>query len=238
MKDNIYSDQAVEAGSFQFDSKVAEVFDDMIQRSVPGYIQTLEMIGVVAQKVLGGHPGNTYDLGCSLGASMYPVLANTNADVCGVDLSSDMLKIADQRLAPEFGGRYTLIEQNLLEFEFNQEASLVISNFTLQFLPVESRMKILRRCYDALTPGGALLVSEKIHFSQDEVNNLMISLHHTFKSAQGYSDLEIARKRDAIEQVLIPESGDTHLQRLRDVGFQNPSCWYQCFNFASFIAIK
>ncbi len=238
MQDDLYQRQDASSGSFRFDSTVVEVFDNMIRRSVPGYGLTLEMIGVVAKRALGEASGTAYDLGCSLGSSMYPVLESTNAHVIGIDLSSAMLNEAEKILSQSFPERYTLRQENLEEIEFQDPARFICSNFTLQFLSIESRVEVLKRCYDALEEGGILLISEKFLAESSAENELLRDLHHTFKSSMGYSEMEIARKRDAIENVLIPESTETHLERLRSVGFQTPVCWYQCFNFASYLAIK
>ena len=238
MKDELYQKAKGGEGTFRFDGSVVEVFDDMIRRSVPGYGLTLEMIGVVAQKAFGAAGGTAYDLGCSLGASMFPILGHTDAHVIGVDLSADMLAQAEQTLAQNFPKRYQLHQGDLAEFEFSDSARLVVSNFTLQFLPIGQRYALLQRMYDALEPGGVFLMSEKFTTDDSSSNELLRDLHHTFKAAQGYSELEIARKRDAIENVLVPETANTHLERLSSLGFENPVCWYQCFNFASFLAIK
>jgi len=215
MKDDLYQKIKGGEGSFRFDASVVEVFDDMIRRSVPGYGLTLEMIGVVAQKAFGEKEGIAYDLGCSLGASMFPILASTQATVIGVDLSSDMLSQANKNLGNKFSDRYELRCEDLSDFQFDHSARLI-----------------------SLEPGGVFLMSEKFISESTANNNLLIDLHHTFKATQGYSEMEIARKRDAIDNVLIPETSEIHLSRLRNLGFDNPVCWYQCFNFASFLAIK
>ncbi len=117
-------------------------------------------------------------------------------------------------------------------------ASFVVLNFTLQFVPADDRETVLQNICHATCPGGALLLSEKISFADDAQQRLLTQLHHDFKRAHGYSDLEIAQKRTALEKRLIPETLDTHLSRLRSVGFQTVAPWYQCFNFVSVLAIK
>lgn len=242
MKDGIYENTSPETGSFKFDGSVVEVFQDMISRSVPGYGLTLEMIGVVAQKVFSDRPKEepllAYDLGCSLGASMAPILQHTEAYVKGVDLSEDMLKKAEEHLRPSYEGRFNLERADLSSFTFPDQPQLIISNFTLQFLPLPEREALLKRCYEALPDGGVLLLSEKFKSECERADAVLTDFHHAFKSRMGYSELEISRKRDAIENVLIPEKKETHLERLRACGFSDPLCWYQCFNFASFLAVK
>ncbi len=118
------------------------------------------------------------------------------------------------------------------------DASMVVLNFTLQFIPVAERQALLTRIYRGLAPGGILVLSEKVVFADSHHNDLMIELHHSFKRANGYSELEISRKRNALENVLIPETLDSHRRRLKTIGFGSVDVWFQCFNFASLLAIK
>ena len=118
------------------------------------------------------------------------------------------------------------------------DASMVVLNFTLQFIPVPQRRELLQNIAAGLRPGGVLVLSEKVAFEDPQHQQLMIELHHNFKRANGYSDLEISQKRSALEDVLIPETLAVHRQRLRDAGFSSVDVWFQCFNFASLIAIK
>ena len=125
---------------------------------------------------------------------------------------------------------------DITQMEF-KTASVVIMNFTLQFIPIHERLKLLMQIRSAMVPGGLLILSEKLTMPDAEMNQLMVELHHDFKRSQGYSDLEIAQKRDAIDNVLIPETAEVHRTRLAEAGFSRSSIWFQCLNFASFIAI-
>ena len=113
-----------------------------------------------------------------------------------------------------------------------------VLNFTLQFIPLAQRASVLEGIARGTVPGGVLILSEKIAFEDGEHQTLMTELHHNFKRANGYSDLEIAQKRSALDKVLIPETLKTHQQRLLQAGFRSVDCWFQCFNFASIIAFK
>jgi tRNA (cmo5U34)-methyltransferase len=113
-----------------------------------------------------------------------------------------------------------------------------VLNFTLQFIATHEREEVLTNICSGLNPGGVLILSEKVVFDDEPHQQLMTDLHHNFKRANGYSDLEIAQKRSAIEHYLVPETLDTHRQRLRNAGFSSVDVWFQCFNFASLIAIK
>ena len=109
---------------------------------------------------------------------------------------------------------------------------------TLQFIPLYDRRKLLSKIHEGLNPGGCLFFSEKIKFPSQKNNNLYTDLHHEFKRWMGYSNLEISQKRDSIENVLIPESEETHLNRLESVGFVSIDKWFQYLNFCSFLALK
>ena len=117
-------------------------------------------------------------------------------------------------------------------------ASLTVLNLTLQFLPVQDRTQLLQNVAEGTITGGAVLLSEKIRFSDAGQQTLMTDLHHDFKRDHGYSDLEIAQKRTAIENRLVPETLEEHIQRLQAVGFRTVTPWFQCFNFASVVAVK
>jgi tRNA (cmo5U34)-methyltransferase len=126
---------------------------------------------------------------------------------------------------------------NLQDIEI-ADASVVVLNFTLQFIEREQRDEVIVNIYSGLRPGGIMVLSEKVSFEDPHLDELNIDLHHEFKRANGYSDLEIAQKRDAIEHVLLPETLNCHKQRIANAGFGSCDVWFQCFNFASLVALK
>jgi len=238
-KDNIYSEFLERTQAFKFDDKVVAVFSDMIKRSVPGYENILTMTGLVTQLYAQDNT-NCYDLGCSIGASTLAILNNLQNKTChvhAIDNSPDMINQCSKNLQSSSSSQYTVICENISNIKF-QNASVVVLNFTLQFIPIEQRENLLNNIYNNLIPGGVLLLSEKIRLSNAQENLTFNQIHHAFKKTQGYSDLEISQKRNALENVLIPESPEQHTQRLNNVGFTNALQWFQCLNFASFICIK
>ncbi|PTY37365.1 carboxy-S-adenosyl-L-methionine synthase CmoA [Saccharospirillum sp. MSK14-1] len=239
-KDTIYASDHGQVADFRFDEQVARVFPDMIKRSVPGYSHIIAMIGVLAEQY-AQPDSQLYDLGSSLGAASLAMrhrVHTPGARIIAVDNSQAMLDRSRDFLDSEDLPTpvHTLcadITNLTLE-----RASFVVLNFTLQFVPLEERQATLQRIYDGMLPGGALVLSEKLRFEDPVQEQLLGQHHHDFKRANGYSDLEISQKRQAIERVLLPESADDHLNRLHSVGFQVATLWYQSFNFASFLAIK
>ncbi|MCB1763742.1 MAG: carboxy-S-adenosyl-L-methionine synthase CmoA [Gammaproteobacteria bacterium] len=236
-RDNIYRNTQVSVGEFRFDRQVAQVFPDMIHRSVPGYDTVIEMIAVLAGNYV--EPGSLcYDLGCSLGASSQAMAQGIKAPECrilAVDNSPDMLAVAAEQLTPLQQTPIEWICTDVLTFPI-ENASMVVLNFTLQFIPPAARFYLLSRIRQGMRPNGLLLLSEKITFSDPELEHTQIEMHHAFKRANGYNDLEISRKRSALEKVLIPETLAIHQNRLREAGFSHCHLWFQCFNFISLVA--
>ena len=239
-KDRLYAELAL-PGDFTFDEKVAHVFEDMICRSVPGYKTIVSMIGVFAERYYQKR-SRIYDLGCSLGGATFAVCEHFHdADflIIAVDNSPAMIKRLDAHRiqlptkANCIKTRCEDIQDTLIE-----NASVVILNFTLQFLPLDARINLINKIYAGMRPGGILIISEKIVFTDSHLNRRLVDMYHQFKEQRGYSKLEVSRKRIALENVLIPETIDTHRSRLASTGFHSFEVWFQCFNFASMIAIK
>jgi tRNA (cmo5U34)-methyltransferase len=238
--DKIYANPHQNLADFCFDDQVARVFPDMIKRSVPGYSHIIGTIGILAERYAQPN-SRIYDLGSSLGAATLAMrhrVCAPGVSIIAVDnsaamlaRSTDFLDLEDSPIPVE-----TLCaDVTQLDIE---NCSFAVLNFTLQFVHLEQRLDTIKRIYAGLLPGGALVLSEKLAFDDAEHEALLIKHHHDFKRANGYSDLEIGQKRQAIERVLIPETAQDHIQRLQQAGFGQVSQWFQSFNFASFIAIK
>ncbi|MCU7918208.1 MAG: carboxy-S-adenosyl-L-methionine synthase CmoA [Candidatus Thiodiazotropha sp. (ex Epidulcina cf. delphinae)] len=239
-RDRLYADAKENVADFVFDERVANVFPDMINRSVPGYGTIINMTGTLAAQRV--KPGSCcYDLGCSLGAATQAIrsaVKNKDFLIVAVDNSPAMLAGARERLADKGQGPpVELICADIRHIRIRQ-ASMVTLNFTLQFIPAADRLPLLQGIYEGMLPDGLLLLSEKIALPDDLTQQLFTEMHHGFKKTQGYSELEISQKRTALEDVLIPETLACHRQRLHKVGFSTVEVWFQCFNFVSLLAIK
>jgi len=240
-QDDIYASPLDEMVDFRFDEKVVNVFPDMIQRSVPGYATLISNIGILASKyaVVDSY---CYDLGCSLGAVSLSMQQRINASGCSI-LAVDNSKAMIDKAKLVFSANsdaptpVELICADIADIEIHS-ASVVVMNFTLQFIATELRQALVQRIYDGLKPGGVLILSEKLAFDDTQLNQFHIESHHDFKRDNGYSDMEISQKRSALEKVLLPESLDTHLHRLQSAGFTFTEKWFQCFNFVSLVAVK
>lgn len=237
MRDEIFS-QKNDLVNFTFDAQVADVFDDMVRRSVPGYQSMIEMIGLCV-KTYGQNNTNYYDLGASTGATSLALGINNpheNNHIIAVDNSPSMVEKCKHNLDAKLdNAKVVLADIDAIEFK---NASIIVLNLTLQFIAPEERQSLINKIYQGLNKGGALIISEKIHFNNKSKQQLMTDLHLDFKRANGYSELEIAAKRQSIENVLITDDKDTHFQRFRKAGFDISTCHFQCLNFASFLAVK
>lgn len=237
-RDNLYAGDMM-PGDFVFDEKVAAVFEDMIHRSVPGYTTIIAMTARLAETNF--QPGSRiYDLGCSLGAASIAIASRMRdrpCDIVAVDNSRPMLDGLEERLAALGGGPVECRHEDISEC-IVENASVVILNFTLQFISPADRDRLLRRIHDGMAAGGILILSEKIVLGDPRLNELYIEMYHQFKQDMGYSEMEISRKRAALERVLLPETLAAHKARLARAGFESVEQWFQCFNFASMVACK
>ncbi len=241
-KDDLFARPHADLSGFEFDSAVADVFPDMIQRSVPGYASAVAMSGFLAQRF--ATPGTRlYDLGCSLGATSLAMAKalgpeQSHCEVIGVDNSKAMLEKARNLLASNSDHpNISLLCADINDVELSN-ASVVALNYTLQFIELGQREGLLSRLASGMNSGGVLILSEKIAFDDEQLTELFTDLHHDFKRSKGYSDLEISQKRAALENVLVPETLEVHQQRLRSAGFARVELWFQCLNFASLVAFK
>ncbi|MGR8930352.1 MAG: carboxy-S-adenosyl-L-methionine synthase CmoA [Gammaproteobacteria bacterium] len=239
-KDSLYASPLGEITAFKFDEAVVNVFPDMIRRSVPGYTAIISAIGMLAGR-FSQENSICYDLGCSLGAATLAMREHIPVDRCrivAVDNSDAMVGRFRQILEkhPE-STPVDVICADIREIEITR-ASVVVLNFTLQFIPLEDRGRLLATIYRGMLPGGVLILSEKLGFDDSRQQALQVDMHQHFKQLQGYSDLEISQKRTALENVLLPEPFSVHQKRLLTAGFSSAEIWFQYFNFASMIALK
>jgi tRNA (cmo5U34)-methyltransferase len=238
-RDTLFDTKA-SAEKFEFNERVAEVFDDMLDRSVPFYKEVIEMVSEILERSL--HDGDSvYDLGCSTGTTLLclaRLLEAKNLMFFGVDNSKAMLDKA-LRKAEMFSmaEKIDFIEQDITQSNFSG-AGGVILNYTLQFINPSVRLEFLKNIHKGLRTGGVLILSEKIVSQDKELNTQFLDSYHGYKKRRGYSELEIANKREALENVLIPVSIQENIDMLLQAGFNRAETFFQWFNFASFIACK
>ncbi len=238
-RDTVFNVDSV-TEDFDFNGHVVEVFDDMLYRSVPFYAEVIAASAQLLDAFL--LPGDeVYDLGCATGTTLLEfcrLLPDRDLRFIGIDSSTAMLDKA--RLKAELYSKEDMLSfraEDITTME-HTDAGAYILNYTLQFIRPLQRQDFLTRLYNSLRPGGILLLSEKTISHDRRLNREFIEIYHAFKRKKGYSELEIAKKREALENVLIPFSITENIDILRNVGFTAIESYFQWFNFASFIAIK
>ncbi len=227
-------------GDFQFDSKTAAVFDDMISRSVPLYEEIQRMTGEITADF--ARPGtDLYDLGCATGTGLLELdpLIDPKVRFVGVDSSPDMLEKARQKLAACPSGRdFELLAADLHQTQVVENASVVVMNLTLQFIRPLYRERVVRNIVDGLNEQGCLVLVEKMSLGDSLFNRLFIRYHYNMKKRQGYSESEIAHKREALENVLIPYQPEENRELLASAGFRHVEEFFRWYNFSGLIAVK
>jgi len=238
--DKVFANDA-KIGDFKFDEKVARVFDDMLDRSVPFYKEAQMMALRLALNFVKDK-SNIYDLGCSTGnilKGLLNLMPGKSVKLIGVDNSPAMLKQAKKKIS-------TSKNRNSCELrlaDINQgveidNASVVIMNYTLQFVRPLFRETLMRQIYAGLHKNGCLILIEKVLGNDSLLNRMYIDLYYEYKKGRGYSSQEIARKREALENVLIPYRIDENTRLLTQCGFEPVDIFFKWYNFAGFIAVK
>ena len=237
MRDRLFKNELGE--KFSFSKEVASVFDDMLPRSVPYYNDNIALIA----KLLNGRRA-ICDLGCSTG-NLLLFLAQNVSDIetlCGVDNSTPMLEIAKAK-ADAYGAKITLINADILEFfapNSTQKGAFdaIIANYTMQFIRPQKRESLCKKICESLQKNGIFIMSEKLVSEDKWLDKRLIDIYHNFKAQNGYSKTEISKKREALENILIPFSQDENVAMLKNAGFRAVEVVFRFGNFATFIALK
>ena len=239
-QDKLFARSRALTTGFRFDEQVVRVFPDMIARSVPGYELVIPMTGMLARRY-AQPDSHLYDLGCSLGAAslaMSLAVKEQGTRIIAVDNSEAMVTRCKKNMTGQAGSIPVDVRlQNIIDTPI-ENASVVVLNFTLQFLDRDQRQSLINRVASGWLSGGVLILSEKICFEESQEQEAQTEWHHDFKRSQGYSELEIAQKRNALEEVLRPETEASHFKRMQQAGLTRYHRWFQCFSFASYVAFK
>ncbi len=240
LEDKIFAEDIKNASDFKFSKKVATVFDDMVNRSVPFYQEIQRMVSeIAADHALPGT--DVYDLGCSTGTTMIYMNEQVDQSIrfVGVDDAAEMLdkcKLKLQQIG--FTRPYELIVGDLNGEVNVSNASVTVLCLTLQFIRPMFREKILKRIYDGLVPGGILILVEKILAEESRFNRDFINYYYNMKRRHSYSEMEIANKREALENVLIPYKLSENILMLKEAGFGHCEVFFKWYNFTGIIAQK
>lgn len=234
-------------GDFRFDSKVSRVFDDMVNRSVPGYQDAQKIAAQLIKKKI--NPCSTiYDLGCATGNTLILLdqCIDENVQLVGIDNSNSMLEKAREKISylhkmENYCGvkdRINFECKDINEIDMFPSAGCFILNLTLQFIRPILRPVLIKRLYKSLQDKGILILFEKTVEEEAVFNRLFIELHHDFKRKSNYSEMEISKKREELENVLVPYTEKENHQLLTTSGFRKISTLYKYLNFNVTVAIK
>ena len=233
--DNLFEKEIEQ--NFQFDEHVASVFDDMIDRSVPFYKENINLITKIISKFVKDGD-SIIDLGSSTASLLLNIENKIDKDLklLGIDNSKSMLEHAQKKIEA-FNSNIELIHGDILEIDL-KPSQVVILNYTLQFIRPIDREKLLSKVFNNLVNGGILILSEKIISKHNILNQKLIDIYYDYKREKGYSDYEIAQKREALENVLVPYREDENIRLLQEVGFSHIETIFKWANFVTFLAIK
>lgn len=236
MRDQIFKNQIKK--QFEFDESVVSVFDDMIDRSVPFYKEQISLIAHFASIALA-QGGRAYDLGSSTGNVLFEISKRIaqNVQLIGLDSSNAMIERARLKARAYEAGNISFLHQDFLEYDF-LECEVMIASWTMQFVRPLMREKMIQKIYQSLKSGGIFLISEKMLSADKVLDRLMIEKYYEYKTAQGYSQIEINQKREALENVLVPYTQDENFAMLKNAGFRSVEILFKWVNFALLIARK
>lgn len=233
--ENFYS-----PADFQFTKEVSECFDDMAQRSIPFYRQVIAMNAQLA--TLYYKPQTVmYDLGFStanLPLALSQYFGEQEFAYIGLDTSHEMVKIAQKKIEQlPLQHQCRLLTEDITTHEYKL-ASVIFANYTFQFLRPMERLPMMRKLFASLTDGGIFLMSEKVLENDGDISRQFIELYYRYKKENGYSDLQISQKREALENVLVPYRLEENIELMKQAGFDKVEVFFKWFNFASFVAVK
>jgi tRNA (cmo5U34)-methyltransferase len=242
-KDNLFKKKREIIHNFKFDENVAKIFDDMISRSVPIYNEIHKIIIDLSSKINFKPQDIIYDLGCSTGSTLSLLSSHLKNKApslklryIGIDSSQDMIKEA--LVKKHLYKTCTELIQEDLNLVNLLPSKLIIMNYTLQFIKPHLRQEVLKNIYNSLKTGGCFILTEKTISDQTQINNLMTELYYDFKKRNGYSEIEISQKREALEKVLIPRTTNEQINLLKSSGFQTVDTVFKWYNFTCFLGIK
>jgi len=239
-RDEVFAEEHDSVADFSFNSTVANVFDDMVSRSVPFYVEMQRMVCELARD-FAQPQSKLYDIGCSTATTLLALdrEVDNHIDFVGIDNAPEMLKKAAEKIAESGTNRSIDLHTVDLHRGFSiEKASVVTMVLTLQFVRPLYRERVMRTIYDGLNDQGCLLLVEKLTSEDTTFNRLFIDHYYDFKRRNGYSTIEISKKREALENVLIPYRLEENIQLLREVGFKSTEVFFRWYNFCGIVAIK
>jgi tRNA (cmo5U34)-methyltransferase len=235
MEDNLFD--ISHQGKFTFNEDVANVFDDMLNRSIPFYIDNLKLNAKILSKYIKDGD-KIYDIGSStLNFLLYfEQNFNIKAKLIGIDSSKPMIIKAKSKIKA-YNSNINLIFGDIENITI-EKSQAIISNYTLQFIAKDKRSKVIDKIFNSLNKNGIFLISEKVISNNQKLNTSLIEIYHNYKQENGYSTTQIEKKKEALENILVPLSLDENISMLKNAGFKEVEVLFKWANFSTFLAIK
>lgn len=216
------------SGNFSFDT-VSE-FDKHIEHSIPRYSDIHKCVNGLINYYI--RPGSTIiDIGCSTGKLLKRIKKeNPESNCIGYDVS--------QNLLPNDNSGCKFIFDNVLSNHVMfPDSSIVISMFTLSFIPKEDRLYILQKIYNSINYGGLLIVSDKCYAESPRIQDIFTFLYYDFKKRK-FSNDEIMDKELSLRSIQEPMESSEYEYLFKTVGFHKVETFWKYFNFQGWICLK
>jgi len=238
-RDTVFAESKNFATPFEFTKNVSEAFDDMALRSIPLYENLHVVLLEWAKRAPIDRVSRIYDIGCATGTGVNYLARylETPCQFIGLDTSAHMVALAREKTSLLENHKFTFLCQNASRYSF-ESCSFVVMNYTLQFLPRDLREGLLRKIYEALTPGGILFLSEKLRFDCPIIQQQIDEIYFTHKRSKNYSECEIQQKKKSLENFLVPITEEEQKSMLKSAGFDFQQVVLKWHQFTSFVAIK
>ena len=242
MRDEVFRKELTNISDFEFNETVANAFDDMVSRSIPNYDEVHKIIADMCRRAYNG--GRIYDLGCSTGTTLRIIgetlrkMEHPLPQMIGIDNSKAMLDKASAKLKAHGLLENTILKETSLDDTELDESGMVIMNYTLQFLPNDSRLNLLKKVHNSLKDKGIFILAEKVICHDDAIDELVVDLYYDFKRRNGYSEMEISQKREALENVLKPITPTKQIEMLKEAGFEKCEMIFRWYNFCCYLGVK
>tara|TARA_B100001121_G_C18648233_1_gene602758 strand:+ start:505 stop:1239 length:735 start_codon:yes stop_codon:yes gene_type:complete len=244
MKDKIFNKKKMKISDFKFDKKVASAFDNMISRSVPFYNESQETAIRLAKEYIRKN-SKVIDVGCSTGTTLIKLYSKISPEIrkkilmVGYDSSKPMIYQAKKKIyKKKFNKSFKFINNKIQKLNLGKNVSVCFMNYTLQFIRPIDRQKVIKQIFKSLNKGGAFILMEKILSKESDINRVFIDVYHKYKTEMGYTDIEIQKKREALENVLIPYREEENFELLKKSGFKKIEKFFKWFNWSGIIAVK
>ncbi len=237
---NTPKDETMPESGWKFDESVTAVFDDMLERSIPQYGVMRKACYALACRYAQSKT-DIVDLGCSRGEAMAALVDKFGVGnrFTGIDVSGPMLQASRERFSGMIDAKIVNIRNMDLRTGYPPvAASVTLCILTLQFTPIEYRLRIMQEIYEHTLPGGVLILVEKVIGSSAKLDAAMVDTYYKFKADNGYTQEQINRKRLSLEGVLVPMTARWNEEMLHSTGFRQIDCFWRWMNFAGWVAVK